>query len=92
MINLLNLVSDPSIDFKPVSDSTTSSNMKHLIDTAHGGDIFVFANGTYACWGTNEVQESKFFTYICNPDICGVSKFKETRSRENVEFIIDEDE
>jgi uncharacterized Rmd1/YagE family protein len=74
-----------SLDFH-VASNNSSSNMIHILDQSHGGDIYLFSNGTFACWGLNQLQQEKFL----NEHIRIHNNVLE--SKENVEYIIDEDE
>lgn len=61
--------------------------MVHIQDQLHGGDIYLFSNGTFTCWGLNQLQQEKFITdHLENSTTAGLE------SRENIEYIIDEDE
>ncbi|KAI8075554.1 hypothetical protein BDF21DRAFT_423148 [Thamnidium elegans] len=74
-----------SVEFTVASNS--SSNMIHILDQLHGGDIYLFSNGTFACWGLNQLQQEKFISHhLEKSTIAGLE------AKENVEYIIDEDE
>lgn len=73
-----------SPDFHVTSDHTSS--MIRILDQTYGGEIFLFQNGTLVCWGLNEMQQEKFL----NSHIRTVNNVIECK--ENVEYIIDEDE
>lgn len=73
-----------SLDFHVTSDK--NSNMMHILDQSHGGEIYLFNNGTFVCWGLTELQQTKFLShYVAFTN--NVEKCKES-----VEYIIDEDE
>lgn len=77
-----------SSDFRVTSDHSFS-NMIHILDHAQGGDIYVFSNGTFVCWGLDQSQQEKFLNdYVRN---CGGNS-PIAESTESVEYIIDEDE
>lgn len=73
-----------SPDFHVTSGHT--SNMIHILDQTHGGEIYLFHNGTLVCWGLNELRQEIFL----NGHIRAASNVIE--SKENIEYIIDEDE
>jgi uncharacterized Rmd1/YagE family protein len=79
-------------DFEIASDSTSSSNMIHIIDKTHGGDIYLFSNGTFACWGLDQSQLDTFLEYIHFGNKNEEHKLKFIEAKENVEYTIDEDE
>lgn len=75
----------PSSEFH-VTNTHSFSNMIHILDQAHGGDIYLFSNGTFVCWGLNQSQQMKFLNY------CGEGSSAVGTTFESMEYIIDEDE
>lgn len=75
----------PSSEFH-VTNTHSFSNMIHILDQAHGGDVYLFSNGTFVCWGLDQSQQMKFLDY------CGERSSAVGTTSESMEYIIDEDE
>ncbi|CAO3630734.1 unnamed protein product [Mucor hiemalis] len=74
-----------SSDFH-VTNTHSFSNMIHILDQAHGGDVYLFSNGTFVCWGLDQLQQEKILNY------CGERSPMIGTTFESMEYIIDEDE
>lgn len=63
-------------------------NMLHISNTLHGGDIYLFNNGTLAFWGLDQNNQNWFLNNIRQQK--NTLDFHE--AKETVEYTIDEDE
>lgn len=55
------------------------------------GEIFVFANGSFVCWGLGEEEATKFATQVLSRAGVEVSPLKEPET-EDLEFVTDPNE
>ena len=68
--------------------SNAYDNMLHISNTLHGGDIYLFNNGTLTFWGLDQNNQDWFLNNIRQQkNTLGFHEAKET-----VEYTIDEDE
>ncbi|CEG81313.1 hypothetical protein RMATCC62417_15531 [Rhizopus microsporus] len=76
-----------------ITSEINAKDALHIVDQEQGGDIFVFSNGSFACWGMQPSQETKFSSlYVTKSEKKRESNVVIEEAKETIDYTVDEDE